>query len=67
MPIIRYKRTPYAGNWLAHYLLHWNRYTIALSPDHISAGAYNRNIDKRLAQKLVWPRETKFAQKLQFD
>jgi len=25
---------------------------------HITAGAYNRNIDKRLARKLVWLRET---------
>ena len=28
------------------------------APDHITAGAYNRNIDKRLARKLVWLRET---------
>ena len=58
MPIIRYKHTLYAVNWLVHCLLCWNRYPIAMSPDHISAGAYNRNIDKRLVQKLVWPRET---------
>ena len=25
----------------------------------ITAGAYNRNIDKRLARNLVWPREAK--------
>jgi len=25
---------------------------------NITAGAYNRNIDKRLARKLVWLRET---------
>ena len=24
-----------------------------MSPDHITAGAYNRDIDKRLARKLV--------------
>ena len=33
-------------------------YGILSSPDHITAGAYNRNIDKRLARNLVWPRET---------
>ena len=26
----------------------------------MTAGAYNRNIDKRLARKLVWLRETKY-------
>ena len=29
-----------------------------MSPDHITAGAYNRNIDKRLARNMVWLRET---------
>ena len=29
-----------------------------MSPDHITAGAYNRDIDKRLTRKLVWLRET---------
>ena len=29
-----------------------------MSPDHITASAYNRNIDKRLARILVWLRET---------
>ena len=28
--------------------------------NHITAGAYNRKIDKRLAHKLVWLRETNF-------
>jgi len=30
-----------------------------MSPDLFTVGAYNRNIDKRLARKLVWLRETK--------
>jgi len=30
-----------------------------MSPDHITAGAYNWNIDKRLARNMVWLRETK--------
>ena len=29
-----------------------------MSPDHITDGAYNRNIDKRLARNMVWLRET---------
>ena len=29
-----------------------------MSPDHVTAGAYNQDIDKRLARKLVWLRET---------
>ena len=29
-----------------------------MSPDHITAGAYNRDIDKRLTRKLVWLRKT---------
>jgi len=32
-----------------------------MSPDHITAGAYNRNIDKRLARNMVWLREIKFS------
>jgi len=29
-----------------------------MSPDHLTAGAYNRNIDKHLARNMVWLRET---------
>jgi len=29
-----------------------------MSPDHITDGAYNRNIDKRLAHNMIWLRET---------
>jgi len=32
-----------------------------MSLDHVIAGAYNRNIDKQLARKLVWQRETTFS------
>jgi len=27
---------------------------------HITSGAYNQNIDKRLARNMVWLRETRF-------
>ena len=29
-----------------------------MSPDHITAGVYNRDIHKQLARNLVWLRET---------
>jgi len=28
-----------------------------MSPDHITAGTYNLNIDKRLARNMIWLRE----------
>ena len=34
-------------------------YGIVMSPDHITAGTYNRDINKRLARSyMVWLRET---------
>ena len=58
MLLLQYRRMPDVANCLAHCLLCWDRYIIALLPDHISAGAYNENIDKWLTSKLVWPHET---------
>ena len=29
-----------------------------MSPDQITTGAYNQSIDKRLARKLLWLRDT---------
>ena len=29
-----------------------------MSPDHITAGAYNQNINKPQARIMVWPRQT---------
>lgn len=45
---LRNKRAAY-DTFFTQSLLRWKRYTVTLSPDHIVAGANNRDIDKRPA------------------